>query len=182
QTFGCDTNLPVIKGEAYGSEPFDENEGGVGLAKRSAIKVIGVSSKGKGSDAKELVRYDKLQELDISVAKSTMDKANCKLLCCGTGKETYQDPGKSYRVEEKVIKLAPVEAAKNALSSMDSSPTIGSEGGSVVINFLGGDELIIGEVLDACGLTGVDRSIASGEVYIQDEKWFGVSEEDIITA
>jgi hypothetical protein len=223
QTCNGDTNLRLIKGEAYGSEPFDENEGGVGLAKRSAIKVIGISSKAKGSDAQELIRYDKPQELDISVARSTMAKANCQLLCFGTGKETYQDPGKSYRVEEKVIRLAPVEAAKNALSSMALSSSIG--GGSVVINFLGGDELIIGEVLEACdllvdglqlpttetkvkfnsisftgipsnvcyvtviasegktgGLTGVDRSVARGEIYIQDEKWFSVAEEDIITA
>ncbi len=152
---GGDTSLGIIKGEAFGSEPFDENEGGVGLAKRSAIKVIGVSIKGKGSDARELVRYDKLQELDIAVAKSMMEKANCRLLCFGTGKETYQDPGKSYRVEEKVVRLAPVEAAKHALSSMVSSSsavTIGDEGGSVVFNFLGGDELIFGEVLEACDL------------------------------
>jgi len=224
---GGDTSLGIIKGEAFGSEPFDENEGGVGLAKRSAIKVIGVSSKGKGSEPRELVRYDKLTLLDIAVAKSMMEKANCQLLCFGTGKETYQDPGKSYRVEEKVVRLAPVEAAKNALSSMVSSSSavsIGDEGGSVVINFLGGDELIIGEVLEACdllvgalelpsaktkatfnsisftdipsnvcyvtvialggkvgGLDDVDQSVARGELYIQDGKWFTVAEGDIIT-
>jgi len=224
---GGDTSLGIIKGEAFGSEPFDENEGGVGLAKRSAIKVIGVSIKGKGSDPRELVRYDKLTLLDIAAAKSTMEKANCQLLCFGTGKETYQDPGKSYRVEEKVVRLSPVEAAKNALSSMLSSSsavTIGDDGGSVVINFLGGDELIIGEVMEACdllvdglelksanakatfnsisftdipsnvcyvtviasggksgGLDGVDQSVARGELYIQDGKWFTVAEGDIIT-
>jgi hypothetical protein len=222
------TSLGVIKGEAFGSEPFDENEGGVGLAKRSAIKILGVSIKGEGSDARELVRYDKLQALDTSVAKSMMEKANCQLLCFGTGKETYQDPGKSYRVEEKVIRLAPVEAAKDALSSMmlsSSAVAIRDEGGSVVINFLGGDELIIGEVLKACdllvdglefstaktkftfnsisftdipsnvchvtviasggkagGLDGVEQSVARGEVYIQDGKWFTVAEGDIITS
>ncbi|KAL3775934.1 hypothetical protein ACHAW5_011324 [Stephanodiscus triporus] len=219
--------LSLIKGESYGSEPFDENEGGVGLTKRCAVKVVGISSKEMGSDAQELVRYDKLQELDISVTKSLMEKANCQLLCRGTGKETYQDPGKSYRVEEKVIRLAPIEAVKDALSSMVSSSsavTIGGEGGSVVINFLGGDELIIGEVLEACdllvdglelpttktkvkfnsisfsdipsnvchvtviasggkagGLEGMDESVARGEVYIQDGKWFTVAEGDIIT-
>lgn len=142
----------LIKGEAFGAEPFDENEGGVGLAKRAAIKIVGVSNKGKGTGAQEIVRYEKMQELDEAAVKSIMEKAECQLLCSGTGKETYQDPGSSYRLEERVIKLAPIEAAQNALSSMASAVTIGEDTKSVVFNFLGGDELIIGEVLQACDL------------------------------
>ena len=142
----------LIKGEAQGAEPFDENEGGVGLAKRSAIKISGVSNKGKGTDAQELLRYEKIQELDDATAKSIMEKAECTLLCSGTGKEMYQDPGSSYRYEDKVIKLAPIEAAQNALSSMASAVTIGEDTKSVAINFLGGDELIIGEVMQACDI------------------------------
>lgn len=141
----------LIRGEAFGSEPFDEDEGGVGLAKRCAIKVMGVA---KGSDEdnnaepQELLRYEKLHE--VSNCESIMDKQNVQLLCSGQGKEEYQDPGKSNRVEDRVIKLAPIEAVQNALNTMASSVTIGEDNkSSVVINFLGGDDLIIGEVLQA---------------------------------
>lgn len=213
-----------IKGEGFGEEPFDENEGGVGLAKRSAIKIIGVSSKGKGSDAQELVRYESIQELDAGVVTSIIEKADCQLLCSGSGRELYQDPGSSIRVEDRVIRLAPVEAAKEALSSIASAVTIGEDAKSVVMNFLGGDDVIIGEVLEACdllvegldypaktkvkfnsisfekipadacsvtvvvsagktgGLEGVDESVARGELYIHDGKWFTVAEGDITTA
>merc|ERR1719253_1648534 len=56
----------LIKGEAFDSTPFDINNGGVGLAKRSAIKISGVSKKGKKSEAQELIRYEGLKELDMS--------------------------------------------------------------------------------------------------------------------
>ena len=254
------TAVNLIKGEAYGSEPFDENEGGVGLAKRSAVKISGVttySSDGGGSssssEARELVRYSKLHELDdVTAIKSMLEKMNCQLLYTGKGIELYQDPGKSYRIEEKVIQLAPIMAVKDALlasssSTASSSTSISMSGGDadddddgyddeLVINFLGGDELIIGEVMEACNLLvneldesilrrntkkkktvkfnsisytqipsdvcyvtviavggggrrrsgdgldggGVDESIAKGEIYIQDGKWWTVFEEDSI--
>jgi hypothetical protein len=261
------TAINLIKGEAYGSEPFDENEGGVGLAKRSAVKISGVttyssagddgSSSSSNSEARELVRYSKLHELDdITAFKSMLEKMNCQLLYTGKGIELYQDPGKSYRIEEKVIQLAPIMAVKDALlasssSTVSSSTSISMSGGDtddddddddgyddeLVINFLGGDELIIGEVMEACNLLvneldesilrrntkkkkktvkfnsisytqipsdvcyvtviavggggrrrsgdgldggGVDESIAKGEIYIQDGKWWTVFEEDSI--
>lgn len=143
----------LIKGEAQGSEPFDENEGGVGLARRTAVKITGVSKKDDGgSDAQELVRYDQMREIDDSSAKSMLEKSNCQLLCSGEGKEMYQDPGSSIDTEGKVIKLAPLEAASNALSSVASSVTIGEDAKSIVLNFLGGDDLIIGEVFQACDM------------------------------
>lgn len=257
------TAINLIKGEAYGSEPFDENEGGVGLAKRSVVKISGVttyssagdgssSSSNSNSEARELVRYSKLHELDdITAIKSMLEKMNCQLLYAGKGIELYQDPGKSYRIEEKVIQLAPIMAVKDALlasssSTASSSTSISMSGGDtdnddgyddeLVINFLGGDELIIGEVMEACNLLvneldesilrrytkkekivkfnsisyaqipsdvcyvtviavggggrhrsgdgldggGVDESIAKGEIYIQDGKWWTVFEEDSI--
>lgn len=253
------TAINLIKGEAYGSEPFDENEGGVGLAKRSAVKISGVTtyssdggSSSGSSEARELVRYSKLHELDdVTAIKSMLEKMNCQLLYTGKGIELYQDPGKSYRIEEKVIQLAPIMAVKDALlasssSTASSSTSISMSGGDaddddgyddeLVINFLGGDELIIGEVMEACNLLvneldesilrrntkkkkivkfnsisytqipsdvcyvtviavsgggrcrsgdgldggGVDESIAKGEIYIQDGKWWTVFEEDSI--
>lgn len=206
----------LIKGEAFGSEPLDENLGGVGLAKRSAVKISGA-----GSDAQELVRYDRVQLIDEGVAKSIMEKAGCQILCTGSGKELYQDPGSSNRVEDRVVRLAPHEAAKSALAAA-SGAALGEETKAVVFNFAGGDELILGEVLEACdmlasglggipskakvkfnsmsfadfpsdvctvtvvasagktgGLEGVDQSIARGELYVQDGKWFTVAEGDI---
>lgn len=213
-----------MKGEAVDAGTFDANSGGVGLAKRSAIKIVGVSKKGKGTDPQELVRYERLQELDMSVAQAIMEKADCQLLCSGTGKELYQDPGSSNRYGDKVVKLAPIEAATVALASMASAVTIGEDTKSVVVNFLGGDDLIIEEVLAACdmlvegfdfpdktkfkfnslcftdipadvcsvsvvasggktgGLDGVDESVARGELYVLDGKWFTVAEGDISTA
>lgn len=258
------TSINLIKGEAYGSEPFDENEGGVGLARRSAIKISGVTTyssddsssssssssnndsySSSSSEAQELVRYSELHELNTAnIMKSTMDKMNCQLLYTGKGTELYQDPGKSYRIEEKVILLAPIMAVKDALASSSSSTSMSSDIDididkndhgyeEVVINFLGGDELIIGEVMEACNLLvneidesillntkqkttvkfnsisytdipkdvcyvtviavgrggrrsvdgvdgGVDESIAKGEIYVQDGKWWTVTEEDIV--
>lgn len=162
----------LIKGEAYGSEPFDENEGGVGLAKRCAVKIAGGGSvnKNKGSatesgvgggssiKAQELYRYERLTPLDKSdITKSIKEGkyGDIQLLCSGTGKELYVDPGSSYRVEDKVIELAPLEAAKNALSSIAATSSAAidhSKTSSIVFNFLGGDELIIGEVLMACDI------------------------------
>lgn len=140
-----------IKGEAIGAEPFDENAGGVGLAKRTAVKISGVSSKGKGSEAQELARYERMQEVDKAAVESVLENAGCQLVCSGTGKELYQDPGSSGRMEDRVVTLAPIEAAKDALSSMASAVTIGEDDPRIVVmNFLGGDELVVGEVLEAC--------------------------------
>lgn len=234
----------LIKGEAYGSEPFDENEGGVGLAKRCAVKIVGRSSGGgkKGSttsgvggniEAQELYRYERLTPLDqTAISKSIAEGkyGDIQLLCSGMGKELYVDPGSSYRVEDKVIKLAPIEAVKNALSSKTWTDT-DSKSSMMVFNFLGGDELIIGEVLMACdmlvdglnlpatmkvkfnsisyadvpsdechvtvlsvggigdGVGGassseeadIDQSVAKGELYDRDGKWFTVARKDMIT-
>jgi hypothetical protein len=149
----------LIKGEAYGSEPFDENEGGVGLAKRCAVKIVGGRSVGGNAiEAQELYRYERLTPLDKSEIANSIAEGkygDIQLLCSGMGKEDYVDPGSSYRVEDKVIKLAPIEAVKNALSSIAKMPppTIDSKKSlMMVFNFLGGDELIIGEVLMACDM------------------------------
>jgi hypothetical protein len=242
--------INLIKGEAYGSEPFDENEGGVGLAKRSAIKISGVVTSGDGSssssgnsncEAQELVRYSRLHELNNDATTAIIKSKNCQLLYTGKGIELYQDPGKSYRIEEKVIQLAPIMAVRDALASSSSSAASSSSDeiddndyDELVINFLGGDELIIGEVMEACNILvnelldesilrkntkknvkfnsisytqipadvcyvtviavghggrksgdgldgGVDESIAKGEIYIKDGKWWTVTEEDIVT-
>lgn len=219
-TFAGSSSLySLIKGEAVGVEPFDENEGGVGLAKRTAVKISGSSSKGKDCVAEELLRYEGMQELEKAVVESILAKAGCQLVCSGTGKELYKDPGRSGRVEDKVVALAPIEAAKDALASAAAVSQDGSQ--TMVVNFLGGDKLIIGEVMEACdlvvealdlpaktkvkfnsisfkeipedvctvtvvasaggaeGMEGVDESVARGELYLRDGKWYTVAEGDI---
>ena len=187
---------------------------------RSAVKITGKCQK-DSCDAQELVRYERMQEVEQSVAQSIMDKSGCAILCSGMGKELYQDPGSSIRYEDKVVKLAPIEAATSALQSVVGS--VSSDAKFVAINFAGGDDLIMGEVLEACsmlvsgldlgkvkvtfnsmsfnlfaeetcsvtvvasggstgGLEGVDESIARGELYAYDGKWYTVAEGDITTA
>ena len=77
-----------------------------------------------------------------------MEKFGCKLICNGFGKELYYFPDDSARVEDRVIKLAPDEAAKDALAKAASV----GDAKFVVVNFLGGDDLIYGEVKNACDL------------------------------
>lgn len=212
----------LIRGEDVDAEALGEDEGGVGLALRNAVKISGKCQKGQ-CDAQELLRYEKMQEVEMGVAQSIMEKSGCTLLCSGMGKELFQDPGSSTRYEDKVVKLAPIEAAKAALASAVAA--VPSDTKYVVMNAAGGDDLIIGEVLEACsmlanelglqdskakvtfnsisfntfaeetcsitvvacggnaaGLEGVDESIAKGELYVYDGKWFTVTEGDISTA
>ena len=201
-------------------EVFDDNAGGVGLAKRCAIKCIGsVQSSSDGeSEFNDLIRYDKLTSID----KSVVDKFDgVTILAFGEGKETYQDPDQSNRVEDRVIKLAPTEAIQQALANISNVNVEKDQ--SVSFNFLGGDDLILKEVIDAsdmlannleldskikvafnsisysdfpndeCSVTvvssegktggssGVDESLARGEVYSMGGEWYTVSEEDVIT-
>ncbi|EJK55965.1 hypothetical protein THAOC_24233, partial [Thalassiosira oceanica] len=140
-------------GEAVDAEPFNLDEGGVGLAKRTAVRVSGAvkpSSK-EGTELTDmakcidnLTRYERLRPVEESTVGSLDDVA---VICKGDGKELYQDPGSNNRVEDKVVKLAPLEAAASALTSVTGSI---SEDKTVVFNFLGGDDLIIGEVTEAC--------------------------------
>lgn len=125
--------------------------GGVGLAKRCAIKISGTAKKGGNADAdvlNDLVRYEKMQSLSEGEVTAVMDKFGCKLVTSGMGKELYYFPDDSARYEDKVVKLAPIEAAKDALAKAGSV----GDAKYVVINFLGGDDLIYGEVKDACDL------------------------------
>eukprot|EP01082_Thalassiosira_pseudonana_P003529 g3227.t1 g3227 contig12:1661401-1662150(-) len=146
-TSSTTTSLGIIKGEAQDAVPFDENQGGVGLAKRSVIKISGVAKQGS-TEGQELARYEKMQVLDAGDAKSMIEKSGCSVICSGMGKELYQDPGSSMNFNDKIVKLGPHEAAKAALASVAS---IG-DAKSVVLNFAGGDDLIFGEVADACDM------------------------------
>eukprot|EP00980_Cylindrotheca_fusiformis_P004035 scaffold880_cov132-Cylindrotheca_fusiformis.AAC.31 len=135
----------VIEGEDIESEPFDEGSGGVRLAQESAIKITGeVKHKPGEADARpmELLRYKNLQRVDESTIDTVLEKTGSKVVCTGQGVELYKDPGDTLDI---VVKLAPLEAIKDAVAGSSFSV----ESDSLVFNFLGGDDLMMGEVLDA---------------------------------
>mmetsp|Transcript_37172 Transcript_37172/g.54372 ORF Transcript_37172/g.54372 Transcript_37172/m.54372 type:complete len:258 (-) Transcript_37172:41-814(-) len=138
----------IIKGEEVGGSDFDEGQGGVRLAMESAIKITGTLEKSSSSPPKILdianpTRYTKMTEFNMDDIKATMESSGVTLICTGTGKEMYKDPGSAIEAE---ITFAPVEAARSALSSTPSASL--SNAKNVVLNFVGGDELILNEVLE----------------------------------
>lgn len=135
----------IIKGEEEGSVPFDIGKGGVRLAEESAIKISGtVKHKPGKADAKpmELSRYNNIIQVDESAATAVLQKTGSKIICTGSGVELYTDPGEGTATE---VKLAPMEAIKDALAEASSA----IESKKLVFNFLGGDDLMMFEVLDA---------------------------------
>ena len=137
------TDWAVIRPEDE-DEEWDLTKGGVLLAMDSAIKVTGTVS-GGSADATNLLRYGKVTEASDADVNAALASSGSAVICTGTGTELYKDPGLST-VEE--ITLGPMDAVAKALSS---SPNVAALTGakSVVINFLGGNDLIMEEVVDA---------------------------------
>lgn len=213
----------VIQGSEQQETVFDEGLGGVRLAKESAIKVTGYVKHSPGSAEcfpTELLRYDTLKKVDESKVREILKTTGSTVLCSGQGVELYKDPGITT---EAIVKYAPIEAVKDAFTNAASA--IGCD--RLVFNFLGGDDLMLGEVKEAandlvlmldiptkakisfnslchktlplgsCTVTvvslggadvepsswaGLEKSVASGEVYIRDGAWYTVEESDINTA
>lgn len=209
--------MSLIKGEDEDATPFDVGAGGVRLAAESAIKVSGdVNHKPGSANPKpaELLRYTKMQEVtDAQVASNGV-----KIVCSGRGSEDFKDPGDTTNKE---VTLSPLDAVRDAMNSAGTTQDVDA----LVINFLGGDDLMIMEVLNAVEqlvlnldvktnakisfnslchtsipqgqttltvvgimngesssdetLRGVEASLASGEVYFRDGKYFTVVKEDL---
>jgi hypothetical protein len=193
----------------------DEGEGGVRLAMESAIKIIGTVEHKPGSATPKpsnLLRYTQVQQ----VSEDQVKDAPIRIVCTGRGKELYKDPGETTIKE---VTYAPLDAVRDALNAAGST----QDAEALVINFLGGDDLQVLEVLEAaqelvldldvktsakisfnslCYKTfpleqatltlvalsggkdgeapsrGVAKSLAAGEVYFQDGKYYTVVEED----
>mmetsp|Transcript_40751 Transcript_40751/g.41338 ORF Transcript_40751/g.41338 Transcript_40751/m.41338 type:complete len:261 (+) Transcript_40751:23-805(+) len=192
--------------------------GGVALAQESVLKVIGdIKHKpGKAETFPEtLLRYKDLLTVDESKVQDLLEQVGSTIICTGKGLELYKDPGETTIKE---VDYAPTEAIKdafmNAASAMEST--------NLIFNFLGGDDLMLGEVMEAanelvvmldiptntnisfnslshntipsgtCTITvvskaeendvssfsGVEKAIASGEVYARDGYWYTVDESD----
>jgi hypothetical protein len=214
----------VIRGEDEEAPTFDLGLGGVRLAQESAIKISGeVKHKPGLAEARpaELLRYNNMKELEEGKVQDVLGKVGSTILCSGQGTEIYKNPGDTL---ETVVVVAPMEAIKEAFKAAASA--IESE--KLVFNFLGGDELMMGEVLEAtnemvvmldiatrakvsfnslchssipkgdCAVTvvsvgsnvqeegaefsGVEKAVASGEIYLRDGAWWTVDESEINTA
>lgn len=204
----------VIRGDTLDTPTFDVGAGGVRLAKENAIKITAEVRHKPGSAesrALDLKRYTQLSKIEESQIKDILSKSGGggKIIATGMGVELYKDPGDSL---ESIVKLAPMEAIKDAVNGAASA----IKEKKLVINFLGGDDLIVGEVLDATNelvvmmdiatkakvsvnslshnsipmgtcsvcvvslgeasseLTGVEESVAAGEVYYRDGVWYTV--------
>jgi len=68
-----------------------------------------------------------------------------KVLCKGTGIEVYREPGSST---ERDVTLSPTDAVENALSSIEAN----SAGAKVQISFVGGDDLMVHEVIEGVAI------------------------------
>ncbi|KAL3945298.1 MAG: hypothetical protein SGBAC_000646 [Bacillariaceae sp.] len=158
---GAHSNLMQLQDGIPGMED-EEVEADLGLsairlAQESAIKITGeVTHKPGQAEAQpmELLRYTALNKVEESTIKSVMDKTGSKIICSGQGVEEYKDPGNTL---EKIVILAPMEAIKDAFEK--AGPAIDSE--SLVFNFLGGDDLMMGEVLDAAKEIALMMDIAT---------------------
>jgi len=176
---------------------LDPKGSGLGLALDNGISISGsVDSKGTPI-AKGMKHYSKVIKSDIS-------SLGAKVLCKGEGLEIYQDPGLST---EKSITLAPHNAVKDALSAIESQ----DKDGKIFINFTGGDDLMVHEVLegvqmmveglslstnvefktlceptfpmDKCGVAAVSVSDDSnGQIYYNGGEWYTLAEEDVVAS
>lgn len=118
---------------------LDPNSGGIGLAKESVIKITGeVIHKPGAANPKpsELLRYTKLHELSESQVSIQ------SIVCTGRGKELFKDPGETTNKE---VTYAPLDAVRDAMNAAGTT----QEAEKLVINFAGGDDLQIMEVMNA---------------------------------
>lgn len=130
------------------TEDYVKNEeglGGVKLAKESAIKIVGDIQHKPGkaeSFPKDLLRYNNLRTVEKSIVQSVLDRMGSKILCSGQGVENYKDPGETTKKE---VDYAPLAAIEDAITKAASA----AEHNHLVFNFLGGDDLMIGEIMEA---------------------------------
>lgn len=177
-------------------EMIDPKAGGIGLAMDNAIVISGNVDKKGTAIAQEMKHYTKVRKTDLS-------SLGAKVICKGEGEELYKDPGLSV---ETIISLAPLSAVTDALNSIESA----DKTGKIFVNFAGGDDLMVHEVLagvqqmvsgleisskvqfrslcepsfpmEKCGVVAVSVDGESeGQIYYNEGEWYTLSEDDINT-
>lgn len=133
--------------EAQG-EDYVQDEGAYEVVKmttESAIKIVGNIKHKPGkaeSLPQDLLRYKNLKTVDESMVQNVLSSVGSTILCTGQGVELYKDPGQTTIKE---VDYAPLEAIKDAITNAASA----MESETLVFNFLGGDDLMVGEVMEA---------------------------------
>lgn len=134
----------VIRPESVDFD-FDVGQGGVRLAEESVIKLAGKVVHKPGSadpSIKELIRYTCLVPVDEKVVMAALAKSGATIVATGRGAELYKDPGDTA---QDVVIYAPLDAVRDSLAGAGSA----MQADLVVINFCGGDDAQVLEVLSA---------------------------------
>ena len=193
--FRIPTQLHAYIEADLSEEGLDPKGGGLGLAMDNGILISGSVDKKGTAIAKEMNHYSKVIKSDIS-------SLGAKVLCKGEGVELYKDPGLAT---EKLITFSPHSAVEDALSAIESQ----DKDGSIFINFAGGDDLMVHEVLEGvqmmvegmnlssnvefrslCEPTFSERKCdvavvsvsgdSNGQIYYNGGEWYTLSEDDIV--
>ena len=146
----------VIRPESVDFD-FDVGQGGVRLAEESVIKIAGkVTHKPGNADPtiSELLRYTQLTSVNEQTAMTLMNQMGASILAAGRGTELYKDPGSTT---EQIILHAPTEAVRDALIGAKSA----MQSSTIVINFCGGEDAQVLEVLPAIKKMVLDLDVAT---------------------
>lgn len=136
--------MAVIQADEVDFE-FDIGQGGVSLAQKTAIQISGKVQHAPGTAKAQLdslQRFNQLRTISDAALQKVFQSTSAKIVATGIGKELYKDPGAST---VKEVIQTPKDAVRDALIGAGSA--IGCE--QVHLNFLGGDDLQVLEVLDA---------------------------------
>jgi hypothetical protein len=194
-TFRTPTQLCAYIEADLNEEGLDPKSGGLGLAMDNGILISGsVDAKGIAI-AKEMKHFSKIIKSDIS-------SLGAKVLCKGEGAELYKDPGLAT---EKIITLSPHSAVEDALRAIECKDT----DGNIFINFTGGDDLMVHEVLEGVQMMVEGLSLSSkvefrslcepsfanqkcdvavvsvsgdsnGQIFYNGGEWYTLSEDDVV--
>ena len=127
---------------------FDPGQGGVRLASELALCMSGkvAGSKGNKATPSSFTRYNKLTEIEEAQITEILSKQSAELVAVGDGKELYKDPGDGT---DQLIELAPLQAAKDLVGTIQSSGKKMNDGMEYILNVIGGDDMQVLELLAA---------------------------------
>jgi len=146
QLFSSSFQTGVIKGIEESEFIIDFQQGGVRFALENVVVLEGRITHKPGSaepDLTNLEHYSKLTQVPEAMVQETLTKVGGTVICTGKGLEIYADPGATTT---KSVQYSPDDAIKNAMAA--AGPAMDYD--KIIINFCGGDDLVVMEVLEAC--------------------------------